>query len=388
MKPEIIVNLWSFLQRHKGIDLVYQLGIRLYSVTGSDDDKLDILMKLAAWDFHLASVFPVPEVLSVQFGFPSEGGSILKGLIPAETASKYKKLELFADTIDAVRQSLPENPLTSEFKHTPYESLKFLHVNTQIVVDENGNMKARTMDPTLNQGDPHLAVNLWVFPEINSSAIQAFAGRAYLVAGDKIPIEPLLANLAVADHFLVNRFAIPASFSTIQNSGIIPDRTDLTDVTSQNDALFTPVLELIKKEIPSKYVDWQKKTTRQYILPINISARRASIVRDKEEERQSLLDKEQLYNSIRQSGEEAPAKILTLMDTGFRIGNNASMLRFGLEIFPQKGSSFRAETQNAIMDTSRSKFALGVTVYVKFNPEDRTQVAIDHGPVEAPKASI
>jgi hypothetical protein len=284
MIPEIIVNVWSFLQRYKGAELVYQLGIRLYAVSGSDDDKLDILRTLAPFDYHLASVFPLPESLSVQFGFPSEGGAILKGLIPVETvARKYKKLELFADIIDTVRQSLPENPLTREFKHAPYESLNFLYVNTPVEVDENGNMTARSIDPKLNQGDLHVAVNLWAFPEMNSTAIQALAGRAYLVAGDKIPIEAMLANLAVADYFLANRFALPASFSTPQNSPIISESTDLTAVTSQNDALFAPVLDQIEKEIPSKYVDWQKKQTRRYILPANISARRASIVREDKE---------------------------------------------------------------------------------------------------------
>jgi len=102
----------------------------------------------------------------------------------------------------------------------------------------------------------------------------------------------------------------------------------------------------------------------------------------------SLLAQEQLYNQIRQTGEEAPAKILNLMDTGVRLGDNASMLRFNMEVFPTGRSPFRAETQNSISDASRPKFMPGATVYVKFNPNDPTQVAIDHAPMEGPRQKV
>ena len=48
-----------------------------------------------------------------------------------------------------------------------------------------------------------------------------------------------------------------------------------------------------------------------------------------------FLAQEQIYSQIRKTGEEAPAKILSMMDTGVRIGDNASMLRFNLEVFPK-----------------------------------------------------
>ena len=98
-----------------------------------------------------------------------------------------------------------------------------------------------------------------------------------------------------------------------------------------------------------------------------------------------LRAQEQVYNQIRQNGQEAPAKILSMMDTGVRIGDNASMLRFNLEVFPENRAPFRAETQNSISDTSRPKFAPGATIYVKFDPNDMQQVAIDPAPVEAPQ---
>jgi hypothetical protein len=100
---------------------------------------------------------------------------------------------------------------------------------------------------------------------------------------------------------------------------------------------------------------------------------------------QMLRTQEQVYNQIRQSGEEAPAKILSVTDTGVRIGENASMLRFNMEVFPEHRASFRADTQNAISDASRPKFTPGSTIYVKFDPNDTTQVAIDHAPIQTPK---
>jgi hypothetical protein len=95
-----------------------------------------------------------------------------------------------------------------------------------------------------------------------------------------------------------------------------------------------------------------------------------------------FLAKEQVYNQLRQSGEEAPAVILSMMDTGVRIGDTASMLRFNLEVHPKGRPAFRADTQNSISDLSRPKFAPGATIYVKFDPRDTTQVAVDHAPVE------
>ena len=70
------------------------------------------------------------------------------------------------------------------------------------------------------------------------------------------------------------------------------------------------------------------------------------------------LTKEQIYNQIRETGEEAPAKILSMMDRGVRVGDIASMLRFDLEVFPKDHPSFRADTQNAISASSLYKGAI------------------------------
>ena len=101
-----------------------------------------------------------------------------------------------------------------------------------------------------------------------------------------------------------------------------------------------------------------------------------------------LLAQEQVYNQLRSTGEEAPAKILSLTDTGIRIGEEATMLQFYVEVFPEELPSFNATTQQAVSDASRPKFAPGQTIYVKYDPKNPKQVAVDHTPVEPPLSVI
>jgi hypothetical protein len=97
-----------------------------------------------------------------------------------------------------------------------------------------------------------------------------------------------------------------------------------------------------------------------------------------------LRTQEQIYNQLRMTGKEAPAKILSQTDPGIRIGDTASMLQFHLEVFPTGRPAFSATTQQSVSDRSRPKFEPGCTIYVKFDPKDLTQVAVDHTPIEAP----
>lgn len=81
---------------------------------------------------------------------------------------------------------------------------------------------------------------------------------------------------------------------------------------------------------------------------------------------------------IIQMGQPATAKVLNVTDMNVRVNEVASMLRMDLEVTGSDGIPFRAQTQAAVLDTSRPKYAVGNTVYVKYNPNDKTQVAIDH----------
>jgi len=97
-----------------------------------------------------------------------------------------------------------------------------------------------------------------------------------------------------------------------------------------------------------------------------------------------LRAQEQVYNQLRMTGEEAPAKILSMTDTGIRVGDTASMMQFYVEVFPKDRPAFSTNTQQTALDTSRPKFAPGATIFVKFDPKDPKQVVVDHTPIEAP----
>jgi hypothetical protein len=93
-----------------------------------------------------------------------------------------------------------------------------------------------------------------------------------------------------------------------------------------------------------------------------------------------LLLREVSFHKLRRTGEGAPARILNLMDTGIRIGDGASMLRFGLEVLPTGRPAFRAETHCTVSDGSRPKFEPGSTVNVKFGIYGSPVVAVDYAP--------
>lgn len=101
-----------------------------------------------------------------------------------------------------------------------------------------------------------------------------------------------------------------------------------------------------------------------------------------------LQAQEQLYDRLRKTGEEAPAKIISLTDTGHRVGSDASMLEFYVEVFPDDLPTFNATTWQAVSDASRSQMVTGQTIFVKYDPKNPKQVAVDNIPVAAPEKVI
>ncbi len=101
-----------------------------------------------------------------------------------------------------------------------------------------------------------------------------------------------------------------------------------------------------------------------------------------------LKAQEQVYDHLREIGEEAPAKIISLTDTGRRIGTDASMLEFYVEVFPDDLPVFNATSLQAVSDASRQKLAAGQTIYVKYDPNNPKQVAVDHIPTIPPERVI
>ncbi len=93
---------------------------------------------------------------------------------------------------------------------------------------------------------------------------------------------------------------------------------------------------------------------------------------------QALLAKDQVLAAVRAMGESAEATILNVTDMGVQVGDAAKMKKFNLEVRPSGRPSFHAETQAAVSSASDGKYTAGRTVAVKFNPNDLTQVALDH----------
>ena len=91
----------------------------------------------------------------------------------------------------------------------------------------------------------------------------------------------------------------------------------------------------------------------------------------------ALQKQDQYYEQLRKTGEEAQAKILTATDMNMRVGDNGAMVRFTFEVMPHMGEPFQAESQAAIADASRYKYSVGKTIYVRYDPANKAQVAID-----------
>jgi hypothetical protein len=93
---------------------------------------------------------------------------------------------------------------------------------------------------------------------------------------------------------------------------------------------------------------------------------------------QMLVAQEQMYNAVRSMGTAAQATIMAVTDMNVRVNDQGSMMRFHLLVQPNGQPPFQAETQGAIGDVARDKYQVGRTIWVKFNPNDHTQVSLDH----------
>lgn len=86
---------------------------------------------------------------------------------------------------------------------------------------------------------------------------------------------------------------------------------------------------------------------------------------------------------IRETGEEALALILeaedldlhTKVEKDFELADGPYM-RFKVEVYPQKGVPYHAETQALVKISSLPKYEVGKKCYVKFDPQDRSEVCI------------
>lgn len=91
----------------------------------------------------------------------------------------------------------------------------------------------------------------------------------------------------------------------------------------------------------------------------------------------AMQSQDQYYAQLRRTGEEAMAKILIAEEMNIRVEGGGSMFRLTFEVTPHIGEPFKAETQAAIADSSREKYSVGRMVYVRYDPANKAQVALD-----------
>jgi len=92
----------------------------------------------------------------------------------------------------------------------------------------------------------------------------------------------------------------------------------------------------------------------------------------------TLRTQDKYYEAIRSMGEAAQATIVSATETGVLVNGENPLMKFRLEVHPNNRPLFQAETQGVISQASKAKYQPGQTVWVKFNPNDLTQVALDH----------
>jgi len=92
-----------------------------------------------------------------------------------------------------------------------------------------------------------------------------------------------------------------------------------------------------------------------------------------------LETQDNINELVLQIGVPAKARIVKVIDSGLRVSNGqGAVMNFELEVSAADGTLFSAKTMASIGVSALAKYAAGKTVFVKYNPGDKSQVAIDH----------
>lgn len=81
---------------------------------------------------------------------------------------------------------------------------------------------------------------------------------------------------------------------------------------------------------------------------------------------------------IRATGKPARAKILVATPLGINVNGNNPAMTFMLEVHPEGEPAFQAQTTGIISEASVPKFQPGGEIFVKYDPNDKTRVSLDH----------
>lgn len=91
-----------------------------------------------------------------------------------------------------------------------------------------------------------------------------------------------------------------------------------------------------------------------------------------------LVKENEKTAEIRATGRPAKAKIITASPLGINVNGNNPAMTFLLEVHPEDGPAFQAQTTGVISETAVPKFQPGAEISVKYDPADKSRVSLDH----------
>ena len=237
MEQEVVMNLWLFTQSvtpgalfsdlghlSMKMQVIYELGVRAYMMSGSDDEMTKLLKELSISEFHLADRFPLPNRYYVQVKeesgqFRASSGDnepdwakVMRGVaLVRPDISGMRQLEYFTEALDAFEKTLPARKLDSVGRETRTPEVNrrnLLSVITTVDVSEDGTQVAKVETPPRSAA-PSPITNLWLSHDERTGAIYSLSGRPYLIHGSDKDKARVLNKLAY-DFSLTRQVPIPA----------------------------------------------------------------------------------------------------------------------------------------------------------------------------------
>ncbi|MDI6830540.1 MAG: hypothetical protein QME88_04310 [Actinomycetota bacterium] len=91
-----------------------------------------------------------------------------------------------------------------------------------------------------------------------------------------------------------------------------------------------------------------------------------------------LTEQDKRGQEIRATDKPAKAKILNAMSLGINVNGNNPAMTFLLEVQPEGESPFQGQATGVIAEASVPKYQVGKEIFVKYDPGDKSRVALDH----------
>ncbi len=97
---------------------------------------------------------------------------------------------------------------------------------------------------------------------------------------------------------------------------------------------------------------------------------------DNQKLQQAMLIQDQYFAQLRITGTEAHAKIISAVNMNIRNENTSWVFHLTLDVTTPTGEHFQSQTQAAIADASQYKYQPGCEVIVRYDPNNKEQVAL------------